>query len=257
MRIISDSSTVVAYLRKQGGVRSPQLAALTWDILMMCQKRTIQILVRHIAGSKNILADTLSRRTVPTEWALHPEITKSIFRVWDTPNIDLFATAHNHKLPVYVSPVPDTNAWATDSLSMDWKNLYGYAFPPSPIIPKILAKLKTTASCDLILIAPHWPRQSWWSSLLELLTDHPLQIPAMQQLLRQKGQYHPRPELFNYHAWRVSGDSRKRMAFQRRLQILPPTASVNQVQTCTTADGRSSVIGVREGRLILSRPLSR
>ena len=32
--------------------------------------------------------------------------------------VDLFATRLNHKLPMYVSPVPDSQAWETDALNI-------------------------------------------------------------------------------------------------------------------------------------------
>ena len=35
----------------------------------------------------------------------------------------LFATWYNHKLPRFVSPVPDQKAWAIDVLSLPWEDL--------------------------------------------------------------------------------------------------------------------------------------
>ena len=43
------------------------------------------------------------------------------------PNVDLFATRFNQKLPLYVSPVPDNH----DALSVDWNCFHAYAFPPT------------------------------------------------------------------------------------------------------------------------------
>ena len=37
--------------------------------------------------------------------------------------VDLFATRFNHKLPKFVSPVPDPTAWAVDAPSLPWENL--------------------------------------------------------------------------------------------------------------------------------------
>ena len=37
---------------------------------------------------------------------------------WFTPHVDRFATRVNHKLPQYVSPVPDQNAWDIDALNI-------------------------------------------------------------------------------------------------------------------------------------------
>ena len=52
------------------------------------------------------------------EWSLHPQVFKRICTKWFTPQVDLFATRLNHKLPLYVSPVPDQNAWNIDVLNI-------------------------------------------------------------------------------------------------------------------------------------------
>ena len=65
-----------------------------------------------------------------TEWALDQSVAKSIFQMLNYPYVDMFVTLFNHKLPLYVSPVPDNNALAMDALSMDWNCLHAYAFHP-------------------------------------------------------------------------------------------------------------------------------
>jgi len=70
--------------------------------------------------------------------------------------VDLFATRFNHRLPLFVSPVPDPLALAVDALSMDWEGMSGYAYPPTQVIPTVLGKLKRTKRCRIILIAPKW-----------------------------------------------------------------------------------------------------
>ena len=63
------------------------------------------------------MADLLSRsnQVQSTERSLHPQVFKQICHKWFTPHVDLFATRLNHKLPLYVSPVPDQNAWDIDA----------------------------------------------------------------------------------------------------------------------------------------------
>ena len=81
---------------------------------------------RHVPGSLNVIADGLSRRNhiLPTEWSLSPQIFKQIFKIWDiSPHVDLFATSLNTKFPLYVSPIPDPQAWAVDALNILWEIL--------------------------------------------------------------------------------------------------------------------------------------
>ena len=53
----------------------------------------------------------------------------------------MFPARFNHKLPLYVSPVLDNHALAVDALSMNWNLLHAYAFPPTILIPLVLAKI--------------------------------------------------------------------------------------------------------------------
>ena len=131
--ICSDNKTVVSYLNKEGGTHSIEMCSLIWRILAFTNSRRIQIRARHVPGSLNVIADSLSRRdkVIQTVWSLHQQIFNQICRVWHT-NGRLFATHLNHKLPIYVSPVPDKKAWKIDALSICWEGLDGYVFCPEP-----------------------------------------------------------------------------------------------------------------------------
>ena len=51
----------------------------------------------------------------------------------------------------------DSHALAVDALSMNWNLLHAYAFPPTILIPSILAKIRQS-QCRIALIAPFWPQ---------------------------------------------------------------------------------------------------
>ena len=76
--------------------------------------------MRHIPGRLNVIADKLSRhnQVIQTEWSLSPQVFHLLCSKWARPQIDLFATRFNHRLPKFVSPVPDPAAWAVDVLSL-------------------------------------------------------------------------------------------------------------------------------------------
>ena len=115
--VATDNSTVVAYINKQGGTHSAEVCALLWKIMTWCHHYHITLKARHIPGCLNVMADLLSRsnQVQSTEWSLHPQVFKQICQKWFTPNVDLFATHLNHKLPLYVSPFPDPKAWDIDA----------------------------------------------------------------------------------------------------------------------------------------------
>ena len=70
--VATDSTTVVAYINKEGGMRSGPLCALLWRILTWCSQRQVTLKARHIPGHLNVIADKLSRlgQTIQTEWSL-------------------------------------------------------------------------------------------------------------------------------------------------------------------------------------------
>ena len=139
----TDNTTVVSYINKQGRTHSPNLYVEEWEILHWCLEYDIVIRVRHIPGKFNILADHLSRlyRPLKTEWALDQSVANSILQMLNNPSGDLFATGFNHKLPLYVSPVPDNHALAIDALSMNWNFLHANAFPPTILTEQFLLPL--------------------------------------------------------------------------------------------------------------------
>ena len=206
----TDNSTVVSYINRQGGTKSPALCMLTWRLLHWCRLWGVQLHAAHIPGERNVIADQLSRgRQIPkmTEWSLNQGVVQQIFHIFSTPNIDLFATRENRKLTVFCSPFPDPLAWACDALAVDWIGMFAYAFPPPILIPKVLKKVEQE-TCVLRLIAPFSPRQSWFPDLLNLLIDFPRELPIITNLLTQKrGQFiHPSPESQNLVVWKISND---------------------------------------------------
>ena len=142
--IATDNMTVVAYLQNQGGTHSFSLYLLCREILLLCDSLQTVLTVRHVPGNHNLIADALSRSRVPvnTEWELHPAIFQAITLIWDRPLIDLFATSLNYKLETFVSPIPDQKAWAVDAMTISWKGMFNYIFPPFRLLHRILHKIR-------------------------------------------------------------------------------------------------------------------
>ena len=200
--IATDNATVVSYLNKQGGTHSWDMCLLVWRILAYCNPRNILIRARHIQGCLNVIADSFSRKDkiIQTEWSLHPQIFSLIGKVWHKPMVDMFATKLNHKLPIYVSPIPDANAMDIDALNISWEGLDGYAFCPVALIPKVIQKMNTYR-CRMIVVAPGWPMMHWFWDLVNLSTKPPLQLPHWPHLLKQpfSHKYHQNLLYLNLH----------------------------------------------------------
>ena len=221
--VATDNSTVVAYINKQGGTHSAEMCALLWKIMTWCHHYHITLKARHIPGCLNVMADLLSRsnQVQSTEWSLHPQVFKQICRKWFTPHVDLFATHLNHKLPLYVSPIPDPRAWNIDALNINWTNLTAYAYPPTALLHKVIQKIKQ-CHCLIIVIAPGWPGMPWFWDLVQLSTEIPLQLPVSTTLLKQSHNYvfHNNPQQLNLHAWCLGADN-KASLWRWQRELLP------------------------------------
>ena len=97
------------------------------------------MLVRHIPGRLNVIADSLSRRQpLTTEWTLHPEVFSRILERYSTMQIDLFVTRFTRQMPQFVSPLPDDQALSVDGLMLHWAHKDLYAFPPTILVPLLI-----------------------------------------------------------------------------------------------------------------------
>jgi hypothetical protein len=105
--------------------------------------------------------------------------------------LDIFASFHNKQLPEYFSWRPDPTSRGTDAFDQGWPKEKSYAFPPFSMINKVLRRVKSE-EITLILIAPFWPQQGWFSLLLELLYDTPCYM---------RGEYIHCYGKVKYHYW--------------------------------------------------------
>ena len=238
MAVFCDNTTAVAYLRKEGGTRSPLLNTLAQAILCWSESLSIRLAPQFLPGSNNVLADALSRpHQLPhSEWSLNLTVFQSLSRLWPV-QIDLFATSDNHRCSIYFSPFRDPMSAGTDAFFQSWDGLQAYAFPPVAIIPRVLAKLRASTGTELTLVAPHRAQRPWFSDLLQLLLAPPVILPARQDLLRLPRSRHLYPDLrrLRLHAWRLQRFTRaagfsSAVAEQSSLARRPSSRAVYQVR---------------------------
>ena len=194
IRVFSDNTALVAVLKKGGSARSIPLRSWMAMIHKLLKARDLHLAPFHLAGVLNVKADILSRRTpLPTEWMLSRQAFTWITSTWGEPEVDLFATRDNNRLPAFVSPFPDDQAVGSNSLSLDW-NLWKsiYLFPPVNSLSKVLDKLQTFQGQALV-VAPYWPSRPWFPRLMSLCHP-PTSIPNPDLTQTILGESFPAPQ---------------------------------------------------------------
>lgn len=215
-----DNTCAISYLKHFGGIKSSELYNLARDIWFWCIHRDIWISANYVPSCENI-ADAESRKfNENIEWMLNTGIFNKLVDIWGVPDIDLFATRLNAQLPLYSSWKPDPGCKFIDAFSESWNELYCYIFPPFSLLGRVVQKLRRDQA-EGIIVAPMWPTQSWFSDLMQLVTDYPIILPMKNLLtLPQTDKVHPLQEKLRLIACRVSGKAFKSINFQQSQQTL-------------------------------------
>ena len=207
---------MVSRLNELGGVTSWSLWEVTRALLTWAWSLNMSLVAVHRPGVENDLADSLSRSSLdPHEWTLSKRVVRRLFQIWGTPEIDLFASQTNAQLPLFCQR--DTR----DAFQFDWSQWLTYAYPPIPLLPRTLRKVRDDRT-QMVLLAPWSPATPWFSLLTSLMVDFPIALPLSLDLLTQEvegqGRAHHN-ELRSLHltAWRLSGVASEQLAFQKRL----------------------------------------
>ena len=142
--------------QKTRRTKSPTLNAISQSILRLCESWNVLLLPQFIAGSLDVMADTLSRwnQVLGSEWTLCADIFRDLQRRWSV-SVDLFSTNLNHQLPVYFFLVLELMSAGTGAMLQAWDGLEVYAFPPFALVNQVLPKLHDScrpllASEDLV-----------------------------------------------------------------------------------------------------------
>ncbi len=197
-------------------------------------------------GKLNVQADEMSRKfNNDLEWALCPIIFDKIKHQFPDMTIDLFASRLNHKLPKYVSRLPDPGAISVDEFSMTWTGEMYYMFAPFSLMARVLQKV-IQDKAEAVVVAPIWATQSWWSTLLHLICSQPCILPILQKILslpHKPDLRHPLTKM-RLAVFRISGMPSKPEEYRRTLHLslwIPGDSRQNDNTTVISGDGLHSV----------------
>lgn len=206
LQVLSDNITTVAYISHLGGP-SAELSQLAQAIWAEAIDLGVQLRSKHLAGSLNIHADQLSRLESPYEWRLHPKVFALLDRQWGPHTIDRFASMMTTHLPMYNSMYHDPYTSGVDALAQqDWVGHMNFVNPPFFLIQKVLQVIKEQQA-EATLVAPWWPAQPWFQTLLAMSTCTPMYLPNKPHIMTRMGAV-PEPwknSRWKVLVWRVSG----------------------------------------------------
>ena len=172
---MSDNTTTVAAINKQGSIRSKKINQLSRLIWLFAIENELWLSAAHCPGAINTEADRASGQfSDGTEWTLEYSIFSAICGRYGTPNIDLFAARNNHKVAKYCAWQPDPGAVFIDAFQYHWgQDELLYIFPPFSLIGAVLQKLVMDEG-TAILIIPFW--EPWFTQVAWLLADKPTTV---------------------------------------------------------------------------------
>ncbi|XP_068092232.1 uncharacterized protein [Hyperolius riggenbachi] len=205
VKIETDNRSVVAFLNRQGGTRSQSLWETTARILFWAEKNLRSLTAIHLKGTSNQVADYLSRKKLdPNEWSLDQEIFHQVALQWGYPEVDLFARRGNAKCHQFCALFPKDLPWKLDAFTVDWGIARMYAFPPIPLLSRVIKKI-VQDQARVILIAPLWPKRPWFTYLKKLAVSDPIVFPLLPHLISQGPVQHPDLARLHLSAWNLNG----------------------------------------------------
>lgn len=188
VQVLSDNTTEVAYLNRQGGTVSRSLCRLAFSVWEFCIRHSIHPVALHLPGEQNLTTDAFSRGLSPFhEIEINWTYLSEVFTRWGMPDVDVFATRRNKKCNAFCCRGGADPCSLGDGLLLPWTRKHLYMFPPVPLIARVLQKL-TREKPQCFLIMPWWPRQVWFPLLQTLSEGQHLPLPNAPDLICQPDQ---------------------------------------------------------------------
>ena len=243
----SDSMTAISYIKKEGGKVSPTLLQIATDILLLADQMQLRILPAYVPTDENILADAASRFQSLPDWHLLPSVFNLICQRWGLPEIDLFATESSTQLTRFFAWGQARTAEAFDALLQPWRFRLAYAFPPPPLLPRVLGKIAESTG-EFLLITPLWRAQKWFPLLLAMDIWEVRRLPLLPDLVVDLMTGSPPHKLGLLHllAWRILGGSTL-LPSRTNPSALSPEAGANHLPIdMTLRGGRSKIFCLPE-----------
>ena len=171
IKLSVDNTVAYSYLKKWGG-RVQGLNKVLKPLWHWCKEKDIDVCVEWVP-SNEMKADAISRWVKdPEDCTLNPHIFNRMLQVLGSqiqPQVDMFASPGNAKLPLFCTRWPHYQAHLVDALRCPLGTLREvYGNPPWSIISQWLHRLKANPQVVCLLVVPYWVSATWWPLLIKL-----------------------------------------------------------------------------------------
>ena len=197
-----DNTTAIAYVRRQGGTISLPLLEIAREVLLLAHELRVVILPAYIASEENLHADAASRQTELPDWHLDRGVFDDLALLWGLPEIDLFASTESTQVRRFFAWGEAPEAMAYDALAHLWSFSLAFAFPPPPLLPRVLRKIEESTGL-FILVTPFWPSRKWFPVLLGMRIQAVRRLPEDRVVDLLTGD--PPPVQLPLVAWLITG----------------------------------------------------
>jgi hypothetical protein len=122
------------------------------------------------------------------------------------PVIDLFASRQSAQTRRFLGWDAEDRPEAIDALSQRWDFSLTYAFPPIPLLQRVVRKLEASRG-TFLLVTPFWDAQTWFASLQVLIVEgvHRLLMSADLVIDLKTGEPSPILDRLLLVVWTISG----------------------------------------------------
>ena len=200
------NTTCLAYLRNQGGTAS-----------LLCHSNPNRSSCGHTRRRSRFPPSSFRQTERPSGQSQQEESDSSDGMDHRTPGspAGVAHVGHTHvgsvrdkihaRLLCYVSPLKDPKSLGREAFARSWKSLEVYAYPPTSLIQKVVAKYVLERPL-MILVTPFWPAAPWFPDLLALAQGQYFYLGLSSKTLLQSRSVfgHANAHLLNLTAWLLS-----------------------------------------------------
>ena len=247
--LLSDNTTIMAFLKKQGSTVSKVLCDLVREIIVWLEVHLLALTTRYTPRKKNFLADQLgSFRPGPFHGVASssPRIRCSL-RGLRLPLYRFICCESKCKVTFICVCGSKSHDLESGSLSASMRRSQYLHLHPFTLLWHVLLRAVLSTRLSLILVAPFWPQKKSCSLIyLSFLMEEPHELPLLWNLLVQPHirKFQRCLETLHHHVWKLSNVSSERLAFQEKLQKSSPWISRVPQQQSTWESGLGPSIGV-------------